>query len=374
MGAGDIPTEEYVDLKHEPSTVTHWGQFKLLLGEIEFLTPYLQIPDLTIVYAGSAPGHHLKALIELMPSTWVWKLYDARPCEVYGDELLEKVCGTSNVLYGNGVRPVTPDVVERTQEVQARIRVQEQVVANLPIESTPRTVMYKESNKLIALNNTIVIKRETNPNVHVYQKNIDKSTALDLNLEHVKRPQTASDPQLLLISDIRTPLNTISELSVNMDMDFQVTLVRELKPYQASLKFKLPYTDNFFPEVFYLAGRLHYQPFSPRISHETRLVVGPDYDDMVAYNTSEYAKRMYHFQTVLRTSLYNTHEPAAGSEHQHLTGNKVAIDHCYDCVCARKIASKFLGSSDGCLDLLEMLAAQVASVQIACKGGGMIDE
>ena len=366
MGLPGIPEAEYVDLKNEPYTVTHWGQFKLLLGEIEFLTPYLHIPNLSIVYAGSSPGHHLKALVEMMPSTWVWHMFDERPCEVYcssRDPLLEKVCGTASVLYGNGEVPVTPDMEERMEAIRAKIR---------DVESGR---MYMDTRKLAALKSTKVIKRETRPNVHVYEYNINSELARDMFRRCVTRSQSEEDPQLLLISDIRTPFNRISEQSVLKDMDLQLKLVDDLLPWKATLKFKLPYSDGFSKQTVYIKGSLRYQPYAPRISHETRLVVGPDLRKMVSYDIEEYARRMYHYQTRLRTSLYHMDGPVAEPErHPHLVGNSIAIDHCYDCTLARKIAEKFLGTSEGVLDLLEKLAREVASAQLACGGGGMLDE
>jgi cap2 methyltransferase len=44
----------------------HWGQRKLLLSEIEFLTKY-GVSGATVVYAGAAPGTHTRYLIELFP-------------------------------------------------------------------------------------------------------------------------------------------------------------------------------------------------------------------------------------------------------------------------------------------------------------------
>ena len=366
MGSPDIPEAEYVDLKHEPHTVTHWGQFKLLLGEIEFLAPYVHIPNLSIVYAGSSPGHHLKALVEMMPSTWEWYMFDERPCEVYSsgkDLLLEKVCGTVSVLYGNGDVPATPDMEQRMGAIKAKIR------------DAESGAMYMDTRKLAALKNTKVIKREARPNVHVYEYNLSSEIARDLFRRFVTRNQTEEDPQLLLISDIRTPFNRISEQSVLKDMDLQLKLVDDLLPWKATLKFKLPYSDGFSKKTVYIKGSLRYQPYAPRISHETRLVVGPDLKTTVSYDIEEYAKRMYHYQTRLRTSLYDLDDPVADPErHPHLVGNNIAVDHCYDCTLARKIAENFLGTSLGVLDLLEKLAKEVASVQLACGGGGMLDE
>jgi hypothetical protein len=44
----------------------HWGQRKLLLSEIEFLTHYAE-PGITVVYAGAAPGTHIPYLAGLFP-------------------------------------------------------------------------------------------------------------------------------------------------------------------------------------------------------------------------------------------------------------------------------------------------------------------
>jgi hypothetical protein len=44
----------------------HWGQRKLLLSEIEFLTKF-SVPGATVLYAGAAPGTHTLYLIELFP-------------------------------------------------------------------------------------------------------------------------------------------------------------------------------------------------------------------------------------------------------------------------------------------------------------------
>ena len=45
-------------------TCLHWGQRKLLISEIEFLTKYSRKND-TILYIGAAPGIHINILIHL---------------------------------------------------------------------------------------------------------------------------------------------------------------------------------------------------------------------------------------------------------------------------------------------------------------------
>ncbi len=53
----------------ESKTVVHWGQRKLLMHEIEFLTKHLGTEQRAVlVYAGAAPGTHISLLSDLFPS------------------------------------------------------------------------------------------------------------------------------------------------------------------------------------------------------------------------------------------------------------------------------------------------------------------
>ena len=51
------------------------GQRKLLITEIQFLTLYSHLST-TVVYVGSAPGHHLNILIGLFPNIKKWIFFD----------------------------------------------------------------------------------------------------------------------------------------------------------------------------------------------------------------------------------------------------------------------------------------------------------
>ena len=50
----------------EVKTVIHWGQRKLLMSEIEFLTLYSSSSQM-VVYAGAAPGTHIAFLSDMFP-------------------------------------------------------------------------------------------------------------------------------------------------------------------------------------------------------------------------------------------------------------------------------------------------------------------
>ncbi|CAF1079311.1 unnamed protein product [Rotaria sordida] len=51
----------------ESTTTEYWGQRKLLLSEIEFLTSYATDDNSLVIYAGAAPGAHLDYLSSLFP-------------------------------------------------------------------------------------------------------------------------------------------------------------------------------------------------------------------------------------------------------------------------------------------------------------------
>ena len=59
------PTRPYK--RTVPWIPVHWGQLKLLISEIEFLTPYFGL-DFHVVYAGAAPGVHMPILAKLFES------------------------------------------------------------------------------------------------------------------------------------------------------------------------------------------------------------------------------------------------------------------------------------------------------------------
>lgn len=77
----DMKREKYHRRTKEIKNVLHWGQRKLLLSEIEFLTIYLkeynESKSVYVIYAGSAPGTHIIYLSKLFPD-FHFELYDPR--------------------------------------------------------------------------------------------------------------------------------------------------------------------------------------------------------------------------------------------------------------------------------------------------------
>lgn len=80
------PQLKYSKRKGDRS-VNHWGQRKLLLSEIEFLTNYSSAND-TVVYVGAAPGTHIKWLSDLFPKL-KFILYDPADFQIKPSDQIE---------------------------------------------------------------------------------------------------------------------------------------------------------------------------------------------------------------------------------------------------------------------------------------------
>lgn len=65
----DAPCSEYHRRFDKLKSALHWGQRKLLMSEIEFLLLTLtHEKKCTVIYAGAAPGTHVRALADMFPS------------------------------------------------------------------------------------------------------------------------------------------------------------------------------------------------------------------------------------------------------------------------------------------------------------------
>jgi hypothetical protein len=64
----ESPRLPYRRRRGEVKSLVHWGQRKLLISEIEFLSKYAPLSSpLTCIYCGAAPGTHIPFLSELFP-------------------------------------------------------------------------------------------------------------------------------------------------------------------------------------------------------------------------------------------------------------------------------------------------------------------
>ena len=116
----DYPCLPYRERRFELKSVVPWGQRRLLLAELEFLTVHAPLvmfgsPAPTVVYAGAAPGAHLSYLASLFPSL-AFHLIDPSPFklphlapnlailpQLFDDSLALDYCG-QDVLFISDVR------------------------------------------------------------------------------------------------------------------------------------------------------------------------------------------------------------------------------------------------------------------------------
>ena len=116
-----------------PPKCEHLGQLKLLVSEIEFLTPYFG-QSLRVIYAGAAPGLHVPILAELF-STMHFVLVDPAQSmiadreycniEVIRDFMTDELASayaTGPVLFISDVRVGAPDASETDEAQQIRIQ------------------------------------------------------------------------------------------------------------------------------------------------------------------------------------------------------------------------------------------------------------
>jgi hypothetical protein len=79
--APSSPVIPFVERPDKDRSPLHYGQIKLFLSELDLLTTYTAACDgaeLTVVYAGAAPGHHISFLAGCFPSCR-FLLYDPAP-------------------------------------------------------------------------------------------------------------------------------------------------------------------------------------------------------------------------------------------------------------------------------------------------------
>lgn len=121
----------------EVKSVIHWGQRKLLLSEIEFLTICARdhgtdVHRCTVVYAGAAPGTHIDALSKMFPEAH-FVLVDPAPFTVrpsrrieiiqdmFTDDLARQLSRRPNVLFISDIRTADPNR-DSLEESEARIK------------------------------------------------------------------------------------------------------------------------------------------------------------------------------------------------------------------------------------------------------------
>lgn len=135
----------------EPKTLLHWGQRKLLLSEIEFLTLF-GAPTSPVVYAGAAPGTHVAYLSELFPENHfhlvdpnVFKVAETPRVHLsqrYFDDDLAKLFSGKQAMFISDIRTANPSTMSR-MEVEKRIKTDQAWQQKWHLIMRPRKSMLK---------------------------------------------------------------------------------------------------------------------------------------------------------------------------------------------------------------------------------------
>lgn len=141
---------------------------------------------------------------------------------------------------------------------------------------------------------------------------------------------------VLFISDIRTSGNDF-EGEVMFNLTQQMKWCELIKPYMASLKFRLPF--NCDKSIKYYDGQIRLQAWVGIDSAETRLWT--NCQNLIEYDCKEYEEKMFYFNKHLRLGDYNE-------------GQCKPMDFCNDCAIEwltwQAYAEKYGKTSEWCCD------------------------
>jgi hypothetical protein len=153
--SAEYPQLPYRRRKNEAKTTIHWGQRKLLMSEIEFLSMYARPGDV-VLYVGAAPGTHTPVLIDLFPQL-SFVLVDPAPFsaklregervrlrqENFGDAVAQEYAGLSErLLFLSDVRSCDPSLMEN-ETVEAHVQQDMQAQMRWHTTMRPRRSMLK---------------------------------------------------------------------------------------------------------------------------------------------------------------------------------------------------------------------------------------
>lgn len=242
----------------------HFGQLKLLLAEIEFLTGVTsQRPgeQILVLYPGGGPGDHVPLLSQMFPECYfvlIDPVFDSEShtvkivpdekiiirAEYFEKQYMELFQGWSNVAMISDIRSTPPESLKPKRGDKD----------------------YQTKNKL-------------------YETEFDRK--------------------------------------IVFDMDLQRSWVETLRSASSLLKFRLLYGDQKTP---YLCGDLYFQAFPPETSSELRLVPSTPQPTVCQYDNTKIEEQLFYFNTMYRNqSFYDIH-PLFGKSYDTIREAKILQD------------------------------------------------
>jgi hypothetical protein len=228
----------------------HWGQRKLLLTEIFFLSSYCANKKVNVIYAGAAPGNHFNILCKLFPDVH----FDLIDPEKWNDYFIK----------------LHPRLEQQNMSENVK--------------------HYKISKQ-----------------VDVYHGFMSDALAHELCEKYVNVKN--EDVEVLFISDIRpTNIDSSSECINDRDniiqenQDMQLSWYKIIKSYFPKTKAMFKFKPSFVvPKSLYLKGTLYYQPWAPLLSAEMRLIT--DSLEMEWYDNKWLEEHLFWYNMEKRNKL-----------------------------------------------------------------------
>jgi len=313
----DIPESlPYVEGARIYSTDNHFGQRKLFLNEVQFLTKNME-PSVC-VYVGAAPSNKGAFLASLFPDV-KFIMIDPNPFDIkpYGNIKVETI-------------PIENELINDED-------------VNVVVEKA------FESNSNICIINGFMT--------------IPISKAIGKYVEKHPVP-------LYFVSDIRTNMEEAipTTLDIVWNSAQQYNWIRHCNPKASMLKFRcpffnesdeeiasysekiktMPYKDDFeealklgadFEKVFktkelvYFDGDVYLQPWAPVSSTETRLVIEDYNKPLIPYPFKNYEESLFYYNKISRN--FQMFENVNANK-------KIGFDHCADCALENTIWSEYL--------------------------------
>jgi hypothetical protein len=259
----DFPRKKYRPRDREAEGNLHFGQRKLLLSEIQFLTTTLSTLNETIfgeedveedvpflvIYPGGGPGDHVPFLSQLFPLARF----------ILIDPYFEP-------------DPREPGKIKIVPDSKIIIRAQ--------LFEDEYAALFREANVPIAFISDV---RSTPP------KELERQNRKQYELEFEKHAQ--------------------------FDMNLQRKWVDQLEPMASLLKFRLPFVPG---TTNYLEGSLKFQAYAPKDSTEMRLSIN-SLNEMVStdtdYDHTDIEEKLFYFNTVYRPSEFYDVSPLFGKNY-----------------------------------------------------------
>jgi len=323
------------------SSQFHWGQLKLLLSEIQFLTRAfpkknkVDLSNYTLVYVGAAPGNHINILFDLFPSL-NFILIDKRPFN--NNILREANRNTKSKSKSSRKITIINKYLDETlsKELKTKLELEgQEIILISDIRSSlsyPENIFLEKSN----------LSKFTN---------IDKKDFSNLNEKIFSQPEINKFlKEYIVANKLDNPPSNIDKLPFNKkieymhlylwnniiikDMNLQKEFVNLLTPKFSLLKFRFPY--DIISDFDYFNGFVFLPVYGPKYTTECRLYVerqaGNVYE-MKKWKPIIHEHKMNYFNHVIRKQYY-----------YHIYDNITGIDHCFDCSSKIQIIINYLNN------------------------------